>query len=173
MEFFEVIDKRYSYRGEFTNDKLSKLEIDKILNAALAAPRAMNVQSTSYVAVEDEKLINQIGKLINRNGTRTAPFILVMLSEDKSDKTNFNFEVENYSAACENILLAITALGYATVWTDGILRNKEINDGVRKILNIPRDKKIKAVLPIGKPVTDGKPKEKSKIEEAVVFNRFN
>ncbi|MGD1823113.1 MAG: nitroreductase family protein [Pleomorphochaeta sp.] len=172
MNLFEAINKRYSYRGEFIKEKLSDLDIEKILKAALAAPRAMNVQSTSYVAVTDENLINQLGTLINRNGTKTAPFILVMLSEDKSEKTNFNFEVENYSAACENILLAVTALGYATVWTDGILRNKELNDGVRQILNIPSGKTIKAVLPIGKPLTEGPYKEKSKIEEVVVFNKF-
>ena len=148
---------------------MSKEDIDKILNAALAAPRAMNVQTTSYVVVTNEALINELGVLINRNGTKTAPLIIVMLSEDMSERTNFNFEVENYSSACENILLAVTALGYATVWTDGILRNKDLNDGVRRILNIPSNKIIKAVLPIGVPTEPHEGKVKDSIEDRVVF----
>ncbi len=169
MDFFEVINKRFSYRGEFTSQKVSKEDIDKILNAALAAPRAMNVQTTSYVVVTNSQIINELGVLINRNGTKTAPLIIVMLSEDMSEKTNYNFEVENYSSACENILLAVTALGYATVWTDGILRNKDLNDGVRRILNIPSDKIIKAVLPIGVPTETHQGKEKDTIGERVTF----
>lgn len=169
MDFFEVINKRYSYRGEFKKDKLPKEDIEAILNAALAAPTAMHVNTTSYIAITDKAIISKIGNIIKRNGSKSAPFILVLLSEDKSEKTKINFEIENYSCACQNILLAITALNYETVWTDGILRTKEINDSIRKLLNIEDNKTIRAVLPIGRALNPQPPKEKEKIEDCVVF----
>ncbi len=172
MDFFEVINNRYSYRGTFTDEKLSDEEISLILKSAIAAPSGMNIKTTSYIAITDEDIINKLGKIIKGNGTKTAPFVLVLLTEDKSGVSSMNFEIENYSAACQNILLSVTALGCATVWTDGILRAKEINDAVRSLLNIPQNKTIRAVLPIGKPTKDGEPKEKKPIEELVVFNTY-
>jgi len=172
MEFFEVIKNRYSYRGKFTSKQLSDDEIKKILNAAIAAPIGMKIQTTSYVAITDKEIISDLGKIIKGNGISSAPFVLVMLTENLSGFSSMNFEVENYSAACENILLSVTALGYATVWTDGILRAKEVNDAVRSLLKVPKSKTIRAVLPIGEPKNPTGPKEKDKIEDLVVFNHF-
>ncbi len=173
MDFFDVVNTRYSYRGAFDNKKLTQEEINKILNSAIAAPIAMRVHSTSYIAITDEKIIKDLGNIINTNGTKTAPFLLVLLTEDKTSNTRgMNFISENYAAACENILLSVTALGYATVWTDGFLRNKIANDKIREILNVPSSKTIRAVLAIGNPLNPEMPKAKAKIEELVVFNKF-
>jgi nitroreductase len=172
MDFFEAIGTRYSYRGEFTDDKLSREDIEKILFAGIAAPTGMHISTTSYVAVTDEKLIKELSGIIPGNEIGTAPFVIVLLTEDKSGSYGMNFEVENYSAASENILLAVTALGYATVWTDGILRLPRINNGVRRLLNIPALNTIRAVMPIGKPKDPLKPQPKEKIEDVVTFNKF-
>lgn len=170
MDFFTVIDTRYSYRGSYTTEKISRENIDRILTAAIAAPQGMHIHTNKFVAVTDEKLIAELGEVIKMRGARTAPLVLVLLTEDKN--TPINFEVENYCASAENIQLAATALGYATVWTDGILRTPKMNDGVRRVLNIPQKYTIRAVMPIGVPENPKGPLEKSSIDELVVFDKF-
>jgi len=35
---------------------------------------------------------------------------------------NLEFEIEDYAASTENIMLAITAMGYSGVWMDGMMK---------------------------------------------------
>jgi len=172
MDFFETVNSRYSYRGDFTSEKLKKDEIKKILEAGISAPAGMHTYTTNYVAIDDPKLIEEMGKFMSSNGTKTAPFVLVILSENKMGKGSMNFEIENYSAAVENILLAVTALGYSTVWTEGVCRTAVVNNGIRRLLNVPLNKTIKAVLPIGRAENPGSPKHRQRIENCVTFNHF-
>lgn len=167
MEFFKTVECRYSYRKSFTEKQLSNKDIEQILKAAIAAPTGMHVQTSSYIAITNHGIINKLATLLPNYSISSAPFVLIMLSEDKSTRTNF--EIENYSAAAQNVLLAVTALGYATVWTDGVLRNKEINDGIRNILNIPSHKHIRALLPIGQAVSPNTPSQKDNISDLVTF----
>jgi len=168
MDVFKNMQIRYSYRGDFTSEKLSKEQIETILKAGISAPSGYNNQTTFYLAIQNEKLIKELGKIYKTNGTATAPFVLVVLSEDKKKLTT-NFEKENYGAAVENILLAVTALGLGTVWTDGDTRVPETNERLRKLLNVDKNITIKAVLPIGFPKNLGKAKTKPKIEDMVKF----
>ncbi len=171
MDFFKAVEMRYSYRGEFLEEKLTEEQIRKILEAGIAAPTGMHITTTYYVAVTDADIIKALGECVPNTGMKTAPFVLVVLSE-KKEEFGFNFVVENYAAAVQNILLAVTALGLATVWTDGVLRSKRVNDGVRRILNIPEHKKIHAVLPIGKAMQEPTISKKEAIENVVVWNGY-
>ena len=172
MDFFEVLEKRHSYRGDFTDYKLTEKEIEKILKAGIAAPIGMGIPTTFYVAVNDSSLIKELSAVVPNRSLKTAPFVLVILTMDKSGGKGMNFEIENYSAATENILLAVTAMGFATVWTDGILRMPNTNISVRSILNIPDEFSIRAVLPIGKPTEKLPPHEKEALDTLVKFNGF-
>ncbi|MBK5254246.1 MAG: nitroreductase family protein [Peptostreptococcaceae bacterium] len=172
MDFFEAINSRYSYRGAFTKEKLSNDDIEKILTAGIAAPTGMHIPTTSYIAITDENLLKELSYIVPGKSVLTATFVIVMLTENKSMMSGMNFEIENYSAAAENILLAITSLGYATVWTDGTLRSPSINTGVRELLNVPSHMTIRAVLPIGRPVTPLAPQVKEQISDTVIFNKF-
>ncbi len=168
MDFFESVNRRYTYRGQFASTPVPAEDVEKMLAAAIAAPIGMKVQTGSYVVVDDPAILTQLHQILNRYGS--APLMLVMLSQDM--ETKYNFEIENYSAAAENILLAVTALGYATVWTDGTLRNPQVNDAIRQLLNIPSEKTIRAVLPIGIPTDPGQPIPKATIPDLVVYNKF-
>lgn len=169
MDFFEVINKRYSYRGEFLDKSVPKEDLEKILTAGVKAPTAMNVQTTYFVAVTNKDKIKQIGELMPKNGTATAGAIIIALTENVVTKCGLAFEIENYSAAIENVLLAVTALGYATVWTDGMSRSPQVNDKVREILNIPNNKVIRAILPVGVPKEEGEQAPKEGIDKMVTF----
>ncbi|MEG1993977.1 MAG: nitroreductase family protein, partial [Oscillospiraceae bacterium] len=76
MDFFDVINNRYTYRGEFLETPIPKENIEKILSSALKAPTAMNVQTTHFVAITNKEIIKQIGELMPQNGTSTAPLVV-------------------------------------------------------------------------------------------------
>ena len=82
-----------------------------------------------------------------------------------------HFEVEDCSAAVENMLLAVTALGYATVWIDGALRREGRAERINSLLGIPPGRTVRVILPIGVPAGEGPRKEKKPFEERAWFNR--
>ncbi|MBI5092621.1 MAG: nitroreductase family protein [Candidatus Hydrogenedentes bacterium] len=82
------------------------------------------------------------------------------------------FEVEDCAAAVENMLLATTALGYATVWVDGWLRYENHALTVCLMLGVPAQKTIRVILPIGVPLEIHQQKQKLPFEARAWFNRY-
>jgi len=81
------------------------------------------------------------------------------------------FGVEDCAAAVENMLLAVTAVGYATVWLDGALRLEERARRLAAILGVPDDREVRIILPLGVPRTPGAQKEKQPFDERAWYNR--
>lgn len=52
------------------------------------------------------------------------------------------------------------------------IKMPKINKALRKILNVPKDKIIRAVLPIGEPKTPCKPSPNVSLDSFVYYNRF-
>ncbi len=176
MNYFEAVEKRASYRHEFKDQDIPENDIIKIVDAGLRAPSGYNMQTTSFVIVRDKELRNRIAEVIPTPATKTAPVMIVALSEKKKTQMEgaapFIFDVEDYAAAVENILLGITALGYAGVWMDGATRRDEKHLAISKIINAPEGRSVRCVIPFGVPVQDVAQKEKAPFEDRVVWEKF-
>ncbi|MFZ5833554.1 MAG: nitroreductase family protein, partial [Planctomycetota bacterium] len=72
----------------------------------------------------------------------------------------------------ENMLLAITALGYATVWLDGVLRLGDCEERVAELLGVPTNRRVQIVLPLGVPVERLSQREKLPFQQRAWFNRY-
>ena len=171
MYFFDVVQRRYSHRTEFSDAPVQTEDLRRILEAGLAAPSGKNAQTTTFVVVTNQELKEEIASLLPTPAVKTAPVILVILSEKLPVFHNISFETEDYAAAVENILLAVTALGYATVWMDGLTRWEQKGDAIASLLQVPSGKTVRTILPIGVPLQWGEPKEKKPFSERVYFNR--
>ncbi len=169
MNVFDAIHSRYSYRGEFLEDMPCEADIHTIVDAAIAAPAGVNVRTTSYVVVTDKELLLALYKAIK---LPLAPLAIIALSEDIPNKLRRNFQDENFAVAAQNILLAVTASGYATCLNDILFTYSEFEKAVRKLLNVPRTKKIKAIFSIGKPASPGTALQKPARESLVQYNAF-
>ena len=167
MEFFEVVKKRGSYRGEFLPVDVGDEDLKKILDAGIRAPSGYNLQTTSFIAVRDAKIKEDISNILSTPATRTAPVILVVLSELNDSHMGLSFELEDYGAATENIMLAITALGYAGVWMDGMVRMDGAREKLAALLPVPAGKTIRTIIPFGKPAKEVTQKAKKPMEERV------
>lgn len=172
MELFETIAKRHSYRGTFLDTPVPEADLRRILTAGIQAPSGFNTQTTSYVVVTDPALRDRIAALHPVPCMTTAPVLLVALSESVETHYGLRFEIEDYAASVENVLLAITALGYASVWIDGMMKRDGISQAIAGILRVPAGKTVRAVLPVGVPTEHGRQKEKQPLEQRIHYNAF-
>lgn len=184
MNFFETVERRGSYRGPFTPQPIPEADIRRILNAGIRAPSGYNFQSTSFVVVTDPILRQGLAEILPSKATQTAPVILVAVSERITAKAGSSFsadieadpglcfEIEDYAAAVENIMLAITALGYAGVWMDGMTRQASKDKAIAALLNIPSGKTVRTIIPLGVPAETVTQKAKKPLEERVVWQHY-
>ena len=172
MEFFETVAKRYSHRTPFLDQPVPDADVRKIVEAGIQAPSGQNCQTTSFVVVTDPDLRKRISEVLSTPATQTAPMILVVLSEHVVAPCGMAFEVEDYAAAVENMLLAATALGYATVWVDGMTKAPAACAAIASLLRVPEGKTVRTILPLGVPAKAGEPKPRKTFEERVHYNQF-
>ena len=175
MDLFEAIEKRHSYRGPFTDAPVGREDLKKIATAALAAPSGKNCQTTDFVAVDDAELVRQIAAMHQSNTAMQQAKAFIACVTDKTPEAVYeghSFTVEDCAAAVQNMLLAITALGYASVWIDGWLRVEQRAEKIGDLLNVPADKKIRVLLPIGRPQKQHRQPPKKTLLERTFFNRY-
>lgn len=176
MDAFEAIAKRHCYRGQFSDELVKREDLTKIVQAGLDAPSGCNRQTTTFVIVDDPKLVGEIAKMHPANkGMFTAKaFVACIINRVHKPvyEGTMSFEVEDCSTAVENMLLAITALGYAGGWIDGWLRVGEHNEIIGNMLGLPHDKILRVILPIGIPAEEIKPPMKMPFDDRAWFNRY-
>jgi len=82
----------------------------------------------------------------------TAPSMICVLTKRIFAYRDKCYATQDYSAAIENMLLAIVELGYQSCWIEGHITDIDrIGDKMAKILNVPEEYEFVAFLPIGKP----------------------
>ncbi len=171
-DFYDVVKKRGCYRGEFTSEKLSRAELERIVSAGLVAPSACNCQSTTFVIVDDEKLIKEIAGYLGKPFVATAAALIVVVADPSPTYGAVTFYKEDAAAAVENILLAIADGGWASVWLDGVLRVNGIAEKIAKLLSIPSGRQVQILLPVGRAKEPFTQKEKLPFEKRAWFNQY-
>lgn len=175
LDLFEAIKKRHSYRGPLTNETVKRDDLVTIVEAGICAPSGKNAQTTQFIIIDDQSIVKQLNKLHPTNPTMnqaTAMIACIIDDQPQQIYEGYNFQLEDCAAATENMLLAITALGYASVWIDGWLRIKNHAKQVAEILNIPPYKKIQIILPIGIPTEQWQQKERMNFHQRVCENTY-
>lgn len=173
MELFEAFAGRHSYRGNFKNIPVPREDLQKIVEAGIMAPSGCNAQTTHFAIVDDPVILTEIGKLVSKTVVQTAPAIIAVISRSQPAYRDMCFDVQDYAAAVQNMLLAITGLGYASVWLDGVLRTGGIADKLGSLLNVPKGKNmtVTVILPVGIPEEKGRQNERLPFEQRTWYNR--
>ena len=172
MDLFEAIAKRHSYRGPFTDAPVPRDELRRIVQAGIQAPSAVNQQVAQFVIVDDPKLLAEIAQIVDRPVCGTARAMIVCVTDNRAVYKDVAFPAEDCAAAVENMLLAITAMGYASVWLDGVLRFGDVAARIARLLGVPGELTVRILLPLGIPATPGTQKEKLPFEQRAWFNRY-
>ena len=155
-----VIEERKSVRN-YTGEKVSKADLEKILHAAMSAPAAIHMLPWKFIVVTNKEKLEKLAvglpfaKMISKAGTCIA----VCAFPDEAALSSDIFAIMDCSCASQNILLAAEALGLGAVWT-AVYPNQESIDFVRKELNIPPYVIPLNIIPIGYPTGEDKHKKK-------------
>ncbi|MBR5364477.1 MAG: nitroreductase family protein [Oscillospiraceae bacterium] len=157
MELFDVIAARHSYRGAYLPEPVPHSDLQRIMEAGLAAPSGCNKQTTLLTAVETPELIDKIFEIMELPFCQTAPALIcvttkrIIAYKDGWGRER-SYQVQDYAAAIENMLLAITALGYASCWIEGHITDADEQDKqIAALLEIPADERAVCILPVGRP----------------------
>jgi len=170
MDFFDTVEKRFSYRKQLGSALPPLEDLKKIVQAGLDAPSGCNQQTTGFIIIKDKKIVDKINSMPGANGSMaTAPcFIACHIGiEQKASYEGYSFEVEDCAAAVENILLGATALGYAAVWIDGWLRRDNRAEIIAELCGLSPDRIIRVLIPLGTPVEEQKRPVKMSFDERV------
>ena len=172
MDVFAVFAKRYSYRGPFQPGCIPREDLRKIVQAGIQAPSACNEQVVSFVIVNDPELLAKLAVVVNRPVCSTARAMIACVVDPRPVYKDLSFAPEDCAAAAENMLLAATALGYASVWLDGVLRLNDVAARVGALLGVPAGRSVRILLPLGIAAEPGVQREKRPFGERAWFNRY-
>jgi len=173
MNLFEAIEERYSHKEGFLPIPVPLTDLELIAKAGIAAPSGANRQTVRLIILPDREALNPISNLTPHMGLETAPAAIAVLTDTSTTPSDsMCFEREDYSAAVENMLLAATALGYASLWLDSPYFNTEKENAAKDLLGVPKTFKLWAMLPIGKPNGKGTRREKLPYESRVFYCKY-
>lgn len=173
MDTLDAIQNRTSYRGKYKDTPVPKADLVKILEAGIAAPSGCNKQTTSFIAVDDAELLADLKSLIEPPIAQTAPAFILVLTQKIFAYRDKCFNVQDYSAAIENMLLAIKSLGYESCWYEGhITDDDDIAGKIAWRIGIPEEYKVVCVLPVGLPAEEPRHPAKKPFESRAYFNEF-
>jgi nitroreductase len=172
MDFFEAVDKRYSHKDKFLPDPVPLEHLERIAKSGLAAPTGSNSQCVRLVILPDREAVQPLSDLSPHGGLMTAPAVIAVLTDSSTQTGDLNFELEDYAAATENMLLAAVALGYESLWLDYPYFDKDTENAALEILGAPATHRLRVVLPIGLPDGEGSRREKLPFSARVSYRKF-
>jgi len=173
MNAIEAIRARHSYRGAYTDQPVPRQDLAAIMQAGLDAPSGCNKQTTSFIAIDDPGLLSELKGMVDPPIGATAPAWILVLTRPIVAYRDRVFNVQDYSAAIENMLLAIVALGYASCWYEGHITDADdIGGKLARRLGVPEAYRAVCLLPIGVPAEELRHARKRPLEERAWYNGF-
>jgi len=152
-----LIDTIFSRRSirRYTEEQVSEKEIKTILEAAMAAPSASNRKPWHFVVVTERETLNRLAEAHKYAKMLNEAPLCVSVCGDQS--VSERFWVQDCSAATENLLLAVTALGLGAVWC-GVHPSQERVKEISKILGIDAPFVPLNLIAIGHPAEEKDPR---------------
>ena len=164
MDFFDVIKNRKSVR-EYSAKEVKKELIEKIVDAGRLAATARNEQPWDFIATLDKDVLEKIcGICPNGPFIKDASYLIAVFSKDTK------YYIEDCSAATENMLLAIEALGLGGCWIAG--DKKDYAEDIRKIFNLPVGYKLVSMITVGFPKKSEKPHPKKNLKDVLRWEKY-
>ncbi|MEZ5975694.1 MAG: nitroreductase family protein [Planctomycetota bacterium] len=165
VDFWQVLYQRRSIR-KFTGTPVPRELIDQVMHAGIWAPSSCNYQMWDLVAVTDPARNAELAALSAQMGN--APVnIVVAYGRDFSEENFAN--IQSASALIQNMSLAAHALGLGTFWitqTGGA-------EKVRKLVGLPEDRFVVAVLALGFPkITPKQGPKRRPLEQVTHYNHY-
>lgn len=169
MELFEAIKKRRSVRRFEPQKEVARGLVEKLLEAAVEAPSAGNLQVWRFWVVSNKELKEKLAQAAYyQDFVALAPVVIVVGADlDQAfrgygERGKNVYALQDTAAAAENILLAASDLGLGSCWV-GAFDERAVSE----VLGLPPSIRPLAILPIGYPVGEGRKPPRKPLNQVV------
>lgn len=168
MNVSQAIKQRYSVRS-YKPEPMSEEKLNKVLEAARLAPSAHNAQAWKFVVVRDEQKKQGLFEAAGQSFLQEAPVIIaaVALEPEGLMRGGAHTYAVDLAIAIDHMTLQAVEQGLGTCWIGSFNQEK-----VKKVLNIPEQYKVVALLPLGYPADTPDAKSRKSLEEIICFEEF-
>jgi len=173
MDLDKAIRERHCVRDFKKTKKPIYTKIIRAIESASLAPLAGNLPSIKYILVSDKDKIKELAEAAQQDFISDVNHVVVICTDIKQLKRSYYDRAIKYAqhqagAVIENFLLKITDLGLASCWVGAFT-----DDMVKRILKIPDEIEVEAILPIGSEMPREKPKKrKPDFENSLYFDKY-
>jgi len=164
---FDAIFSRRSIRVYQPGREIEREKIIKLLQAAMAAPSACNIQPWEFIVLQGEEALGRVKPLLLEHGNYNPPLVMVVCGYPDDIPWEGDTGRADCCAAIQNMLLAATVMGLGSVWIGGFDA-----DALRQSLDIPERVVPQAVVYFGYPAESKQPRTKY-LEEAVHWGKYD
>ncbi len=169
MEFFDVIQKRYSARA-YRCDPVEEHKVQQVLEAAQLAPTAANRQSFKFIVIHTAKKEAELRRVYDKPWFVQAPVIIcacAIPAKAWARRDGKNYCDVDTAIAMDHLILAATELGLGTCWVAAF-----DSAAAREILGLPNGVEPIAFTPLGYAEDHLGPKRRKPLVEIVNYEHW-
>jgi nitroreductase len=180
FNFLELVKSRQSVRS-YSDKPVETDKIERCLEAARLAPSACNAQPWKFIVVNNTELKNALAdaaedRILSMNHfTKQAPVHIVVVREKPNITSalggvirNKTYTLIDLGIATEHFCLQAVSEGLGTCILGWFNEKK-----VKKLLNIPKDKRAELIITLGYPASDEiREKKRKNLEEIYSYNTY-
>lgn len=179
-DFYELVSKRQSCRKFDTERTVDRETISRILEAARLSPSACNAQPWHFIVVDEPELKNKVAdaasaRLLGMNHFTKQASVHIVVVEEKVNLSSGigglvkdkHFAFLDIGIAASHICLAAEAEGLGSCILGWFGEAK-----IKKLLNIPDNKRVVLDILIGYPAQPLRPKKRKPAGEIISFNSY-
>jgi nitroreductase len=147
MELFEAIFNRRSIR-KYTPKSIPDETIEKIIEAGMYAPSAVNKQPWHFIVFRNKVIIDNIIAIHPNSSMLKYADAGILICYDKLLQHDEGYGAVDCSAATQNMLLAAHGLGLGSCWV-GIYPRQSRIEGLHNFFSLPEHVVPFAVISLG------------------------
>ncbi len=177
----EAIQNRRSIR-KFSNRPIEDSKISEILEAARLAPSGNNTQPWHFIVVKAPEMRHKLAVASHdQMWMETAPVHIVCIADircripaevpvsldDDSPLLEFKKLIRDTSVGIEHLVLEAVNQGLGSCWIAWFEPME-----IAGLLDVPADKYVQAIIPLGYPDENPQPRPRKSIQEFVHYEKW-
>lgn len=177
----EAIKQRRSIR-KFQEKPIEQDKLTEILEAARLAPSGNNKQPWFFIVVKDETLKHEVAVgTRNQLWIASAPVVIVAVADIcarsdnyagmfvDEDTSSFDLKrvIRDTTIAITQLLLEVDNQGLGACWCGAFTQAS-----IRPVLNIPEDKFVLAVIPVGYPAEEAAARPRKELSSILRYETW-
>jgi nitroreductase len=169
MDFFELVQKRYSVRA-YKPDPVEEDKLGQVLEAARLAPTAANRQPFQIIVIHTAGREAELHRIYGRSWFAQAPLLIVICALPAQGwvrRDGKNYADVDVTIAMDHLILAAANLGLGTCWVAAFDPAT-----AREVLHLPVDVEPIAFTPLGYPADQPGTKARKALSDLVRYERW-